>query len=445
MRFTRARAMQWLLLQGTWVGCGGSPAASEAAAPSERPTSAASTLRAPAPPPSVPAVAAAPPFPPAPWAIAAAAPNARRFLRYELGGATVWAACYVDAASGGCLQPELAIERADRLEPTDALAPGMPKLEYIDLRGEPEGHWKAIGHKAHRPRASSCADETYVGPRAMTGLYGRFPDDVWMTVDRGGEEPAMTSVTSVLRFRGKQWHLVRTQPRLGERVARLFRWRAGMLGLVERHGMPVRFETFGTPPGVVAPRIPRNTTFTDIVVRDDQSLVATATQQLVTLVGWAPRAAQPVPITLRATLHTDGDDTGKVVVTPSGDVDVFGFGEIPIEAEAKDGFASDKLRAKLRFDSGRWEVVEQKRDDWQATGDSSEPPALAALRADERFSIVDALAAPGGSRWVAGSADGRALLLRDRAIEQVWRTSESELAQVPAKVDPRCDPDNTTP
>jgi hypothetical protein len=80
------------------------------------------------------------------------------------------------------LQPELAFEREHRFEPTSALENGMPVFAYVDLRHDPDGHWKTLKFRGRE--LGPCQADEYVGTRGLTGLYGSFPDEVWMTVDR---------------------------------------------------------------------------------------------------------------------------------------------------------------------------------------------------------------------------------------------------------------------
>jgi len=377
-------------------------------------------------------------FPPAPWAIAAVAPAGRRFQRHPLGESAVWVACYTYEMSGACLQPEMAVERSDGLEATNALANGMPTLQYIDLRKEPEGHWGRIRHKAARV-SDPCGEDTYFGPRGMTGLYGHFPDDVWMTVDRSGEEYVMTSVTTVYRFQGNTWKAVGATKKLGDRIQRLFPWKQGMLAFVESQGAPSRFLALGARAGSVVPRIPKDTMFDRLVVGEGGVVLAAEARMDVTLFGWAPQSAMPARLALRAVLY-DSDSAGDIDLTPTGDVELRGFGELPLEKKATGEFRMDKVRAKLRLDHGRWKVLEEKLEDWKGTPlEASRPPALDGVAG---FSQQEELAAPDGSRWITGTlqVDGeeKVVLLHDRPAVRSWQVSGASLKEPANEPSPNC-------
>jgi hypothetical protein len=342
--------------------------------------------------------------------------------------------------AGACLQPEFAIEKKDRLEPTTALAEGFPKLEFIDLRLEPEGYWKSVRHKADRGEPRDCYTKQYLGPRGMTGLYGRFPDDLWLVVDRSGEEPVMSSVSTLYRFTGGKWQAHAGKRKYGERVARMFRWQGGMLAVVEHHGIPARFEAFGAKAGAVTPTIPKDVRLGDLSVSENGTLVAVASDDVVELHGWAPGSARSAKISLRARLYSD-DETGRVVTNQDGDVEVFGYGEIPLEAKLTDSFRSDKLRAKLRIERGRWRVVEQKTENWSAI-DESEPAPIAALVSDKRLELAfnyfplvpnsGWFSLPDGSLWAQGDLESeQAQLLRNRPTANVWTVSDAQLISPP--------------
>jgi hypothetical protein len=163
--------------------------------------------------------------------------------------------------------------------------------------------------------------------------------------------------------------------------------------------------------------------------------------QLV-LLGWAPRATQPTRIALRVSFDGGTNEFGKLAYLPNGDLDVFGFGEIPIEAKAKDGFATDKLHATLRLRGGRWKVIEQKPADWHPDPAPAKPAEVAALEADQRFSLADSFRAPDGSWWAIGrmGEGGPALLLHDRPAKDVWHASDAKLVEVPDELIPNCTP-----
>lgn len=382
-------------------------------------------------------------------------PTERRFVRFELEGAVVWVACYLHPMAGSCLQPELAVESADRLEPAKALEAGMPVLEYVDLRLERDGHWQRAGHKADRPK-DSCEVDRYVGPRGMTGLHGRYPDDVWMTVDRSGEEPVMSSVTSVYRFGGKEWKLASTGKKLGQRITRMFRWQGGMLGLVEDQGSAARFDAFGARAGAVRPTVPKNARIDELLSSIDGTVVAVGGLDSIELTGWRPGSAQSRTIALRAWLspERDSDPKGRIALTPAGEVELFGYGELPIEAKPQGTSRMDKLYAKLGLARGGWKVLEQKPADWQGPA-SAEPAAIKALTADKRFALgtnlyplfpnEGYLATKDGTLWAVGELeqDGkrRALLLRNKPVSARWRTSEAEQKLPEKKLIPGCTPE----
>jgi hypothetical protein len=145
-------------------------------------------------------------------------------------------------------------------------------------------------------------------------------------------------------------------------------------------------------------------------------------------------------------LSGPGNDVGTLRVQSNGEVELLCFGELPIEAKIKGGFRSDKLRARLRFEGGRWKVVEQKLENWSVDPELPGPRTLATLTADRRFSLDHAFVAPDGTGWAIGTAeDGHALLLRDRSVKEVWRTSDAALAEVPEEQDPNCAPRSLSP
>jgi hypothetical protein len=401
----------------------------------------------PPPPAQLEPAAAAPSFPPAPWAIAAEAPAERRFRRFELEGATLWTACYVHPMSDACLQPEFALEQAGALEPTRALDTDLPKLEYIDLRLEPERHWKTVGHKSDRGR-NPCHADQYIGPRGLTGLYGRYPDDLWMTVERSGEEPAMSSVTTLYRFQDQRWKDAGTQRKLGDTIARMFRWNGGMLALVETQRVASRFETFGTRAGVRPPRLPKDQRLDELVVHTDGTLTAYDTSQsFVRLIGWAPRDPRPITADLRVVL-VSGDEsaTGKITMS-NGRVEIVGFGEIPITGKLADETRTDPLRATLALEGGRWKVVEEKPDASKREAPVVEFPAtVPELEAFEGFRLIDKRATADGTIWVTGEVDAggksRTVLLRNRPISAPWRASDATLGSPEPKLVPNCNPDD---
>lgn len=421
------RFSTWPVLGAVAWSCGGvNPA--PAPPPQSAPTTADAAV--PSPPPAKPPEASPPPeaaFPPAPWVVAAIAPAERRFQRYQLGKLGLWAACHAYEMSGGCLQPEFAIERPSGLEPTNALARAMPTLEYVDLRKEPEGHWSRIRHKEHRSD-DPCAEDTYFGPRAMTGLYGSFPDDVWMTVDRSGEEYVATSVTTVYRLRSGAWTEVGATKKLGDRITRLSPWKKGMLALVETDGMPTRFEAFAARPGAVVPLIPKDTTFDRFAVQEDGTVLAAEARMDITLYGWTPQSPTAARLPLRAVLY-GYDDRGELVFAPDGEVDVRGYGALPIAQKASGEFRPERIHAKLRFARGRWKVVEEKLWDWRpAAPDTGASPKLDGVAG---FSQQEELASPDGSRWIAGTlriaGEEKAVLLHDRPVVRDWRVSGAPL------------------
>lgn len=347
-----------------------------------------------------------------------------------------------------CLQPEFALERADRLEPTRALDADLPKLEYIDLRLEPERHWKTVGHKSDRHR-NPCHADQYVGPRGLTGLYGRYPNDVWMTVDRSGEEPAMSSVTTLFRFQEQGWKAIGTQRKLGDTITRMLRWHGGMLAVVEQQGIPARFETFATPAGVRAPRMPKaHSRLEGLAAHADGTLTAyDASQSFVRLVGWAPRDPRPITAELRVVLFSgDESSTGKITMS-NGRVEIVGFGEIPITQKPTDQSRTDPLRATLALESGRWKVLDEQPDASRREPPVVEfPPTVPELAAFEAFRLIEKRATEDGTIWATGElqAGGRSrtILLRNRPISAAWRASDATPVSPEPKLVPNCNPDD---
>lgn len=341
--------------------------------------------------------------PPPPWVIAAEAPSGRRFVRHALEGTSLWAACDFEEKAQACMQPVLAIETADGLEETQRFAAGMPKLER-------DG-----------------------GAHGLRGMYGRYPDEVWMTVERSGAEPPFDAVTSVYRFEGA-WRAVPFSGKPGERIVRLDRWHGGMLALVTFQSSLLRFDAFAVAAGVRTPELPKNWIyFAGFVVQPDGTIMAYHDVGFVSLVGWSPRDPQPVTLTLRA--HTSPPDdavAGDVRFSGPGEVRVLGYGGLPVDRSplrAPD-VGQAKLRATLRLEKRRWRVIDQKLEAWKSDlWPIEDPPSVISLASDTRFTPVKAsvfglVEATDGSLWVEGEVNDagarRAVLLRDRAVKAPW-------------------------
>jgi hypothetical protein len=387
------------------VACGGSGEPETRAPGNASPASNPVDVR-PTTPTAAAQVEAAPRWaPPAPWVIAAEAPSGRRFVRYALEGTSLWAACDFDEKAHACMQPVLAIETADGLEETQRFAAGMPKLER-------DG-----------------------GAHGLTGMYGRYPDDVWMTVERSGAEAPFDALTSLYRFDGA-WKAVPFSGKPGERIDRMDRWHGGMLASVTLLGSLLRFDAFAVAAGVRTPEIPKNSIhFPGFVVQPDGAIMAYHEIGFVRLVGWSPRDPQPVTLTLRAhILPPDDAVIGDINFSGPGEVRVLGYGSLPVDRSPLRGpdVGHAKLRATLRLEKRRWRVIDQKLDDWKADWLPIEaPPSVKPLSSDTRFSPIKSggfglglVKATDGSLWVEGEVNDagapRAVLLRDRAVKAPW-------------------------
>jgi len=230
------------------------------------------------------------------------------------------------------------------------------------------------------------------------------------------------------------------QPRLGDRITKLVRWKGGALGVAEYRGAAAPFQAFGAGAGARLPQLPKDTKVVDLLVHDDGSIIAYSTFPLVTVLGWTPRSARAVVLPLRAYLgQSEGWELDSVTLDagPEGpEVEVRADGEMPIEKPAVDVLRTDSVRAMLLFKNGRWKVDDQRFEEHLL-----HPPDTEALEADKRFTIILKLVSP-NVRWIVGELEEhgsrRSYLLRNLPVDALWQTSPEPVHHPHPKLIPNC-------